>query len=541
MLSDALLRRTCRVLGSSIGPFRRARLDALVTPERIEEPTADDAAPGIGTRTLLAGALVGIGGTLLAGALGVARTKVLAVELDPDGLGLYGQLFSLLSALSAVTGLGLGLGTTKVVAASRARGDERTIGLALSVSAGLPLVIGLALAVMIASLSLVLAPLLLRSNDPGLILIAAVAIPFIAVQGPLIHGLQGLKDVRGVQGATVAFGFVFTSTSAIGAVLGGLDGAVAALVISNAAFLLFLALRLKRLVSPLRIRIDLREGLRPSWLRDPTMRNMLAIGVASLVVGVAGGLTDIVARTILLRAEGEAVAGIYQSLTLISTQVVGVVVTAVVFFSFASVSESAAVDDQSRTVRQTDDALRLSLLLTLPVIMIIGLFREELVPIFLSPEFGETAQKLPLQLTGDAARTVAWVLGAALVPVGLTRWFVAIAVAATAIFLGLVVVLVPGLGLSGVLVANVVLWALSAVLTAIVLTRAGQFRVTARAAGGLVMGVGLVAVLFLESLNTALAFVTLVLGSAILLLVVTSSVERGVLRTRVVERLPWRD
>ena len=65
--------------------------------------------------------MIGTGGTLVGVVLGLARAKVLAVELDPGGLGRYGQIFTLLAALSALTGLGLGLGRRRSSWRRRAR------------------------------------------------------------------------------------------------------------------------------------------------------------------------------------------------------------------------------------------------------------------------------------------------------------------------------------------------------------------------------------------------------------------------------------
>ena len=122
-------------------------------------------APGSpGSNSLLDAAILGMGATVIVGLLGVARTKVLAVELEPAGLGLYGQMLTLLTALGAASGLGLGLGTTRVVAESRARDDRDGLRVALEVSFALPLAFGVVLGLMLIAGSGALASLLLDDD-----------------------------------------------------------------------------------------------------------------------------------------------------------------------------------------------------------------------------------------------------------------------------------------------------------------------------------------------------------------------------------------
>jgi O-antigen/teichoic acid export membrane protein len=465
-----------------------------------EAAALEAAAPGMagapGATSLLGAAMLGIGGTVLVGLLGVIRTKVLAVDLEPSGLGLYGQMLTLLTALGAASGLGLGLGTTRVVAESRARDDSEGLKRALEVSFALPLAFGVLLALLLGGASGALASLLLDDDRGLLIVFAALAVPLVALQGPLVHALQGFRDVAGAQGANILFGFVLTIASVAGVIVAGLDGAVLALAASNVVLALALAWRLRRLLRGTGIRLELRAGLRMERLKDRAITTMLAIGFASAFVGVASWAGELAVRTFLLKQQGADAAGIFQALQLISVQLIGVIVVSIAFLSFTAITEAHAVGNRAVVRRTVDDALRLALLLVIPVVLLLGLLRNEVIQILLSSGFDRAADLLPRQLIGDLLRTVAWILGAALVPLGLTRIWAGISVAVAVAYIATAAVLVPSHGLDGAVLAYIVQWAVAAGATVAVLVRRGLFRpgrmtvrtlVVAAAAGGVVL------------------------------------------------------
>lgn len=486
-----------------------------------------------GSRTLLGAALLGSTATLIVGVLGVFRTKVVAVELEPSGLGLYGQILTLLTAMTAASGLGLGLGTTRVVAECRTRNDTEGLKRALEVSVAVPLAISTALAVILVASSGLVAPLLLDDGRTLLIVFAALAVPLVAMQGPLLHALQGFRDVAGVQGANVSFGVVLTATSIAGAVLFGLDGAVLALTLANLAYAAALAWRFRGHVRSSRIALALGAGLRLQRLREPVIRGMLAIGFASLFVGIASGLADLGVRTLVLREDGASPAGNFTALQLISLQLFGVIVGSVTFLSFTSITEAHASGDVAGVRRVLDDSARLALLLVLPAIVVLGLFREDVIRVFLSTEFGPAADLLPRQLVGDALRTLAYVLGAALVPVGMTRQWVWVAALSVVGYLGAAAVLVPAFGLEGAVDAYVIQWAVAAVLAIAVLLRRGLLAPAALTWRTLAAGVVAAALVGRpEPPWPVAALASLAFAGAVLMLC-TGREERLALRNRV--------
>jgi O-antigen/teichoic acid export membrane protein len=487
----------------------------------------------LGSNSLLGAALLGSGATLIVGILGVLRTKVLAVGLEPEGLGLYGQILTLLAALSAASGLGLGLGTTRVVAERRTLGDRDGLKSALEVSFALPLAVASVLALAIAACSGLLASFLLDDDRALLIVLAALVVPIVALQGPLVHALQGFRDVAGAQGSNVFFGVTLTVASVVGVVVADLEGAVFGLAIGNLAYAAALAWRLRGLLRQAGVRLALLAGLRWHRLKEPVIRGMIGIGFASLFVGVIAGLAELSVRTFVLRGEGAAAAGIFQALQLISVQLLGVIVASVVFLSFTAISEAHAARDRDRVRRTIDDTLRLALLLVLPVLLALGLFREDVIRLLLSAGFAEASELLPRQLAGDSLRTVAFALGAALVPLAMTRAWVAVTSVSAVGYVALSAVLVPAHGLDGAVAAYILMWAGSAGATAAVLIKRGYFSPSGLTARVLVCGLAFAAVATALEPDWPVATLLTLAFAAVLAGVGTARDERAALASRI--------
>ena len=212
-----------------------------------------------------------------------------------------------------------------------------------------------------------------------------MAVPIVTLQGPLVHALQGFRDVAGVQGSNIFFGVALTLTSVAGVVVAGLSGAMIALAAGNLAFALALAWRLRASATGGReAPTEGRTGRAPP---RAAVRTMLAIGFGPRGRG-ASTVAELVVRTLVLKGEGAAAAGKFQALQLISVQLLGVIVASIVFLSFTAITEAHTAGDRERARSTIDDTLRLALLLVLPVLVALGLFREDVIRIFLSRTSG---------------------------------------------------------------------------------------------------------------------------------------------------------
>jgi O-antigen/teichoic acid export membrane protein len=461
-------------------------MEAQPATEVEAAPLEPETIAGLG-RLATAGAIgmAGAAGTALFGWL---RAKGLALTLGPSGVGIYGQIWSLVLYAGQLASLGIGVGATALIAAEYERGDREALSLSSSLSLMLPVLAGLALLFLILLASPLLAPLLLDSSDVLLLGIAALSVPFAAVQIPLQHVIQGLEDVVGQTVAYLVYGASFTILAVAGALIADVEGAALGLLLGNVVLAGLYLARSRRLLE--RAGASLRTGLAVvrGGLRSKSAGILLRIGAASLAVTVAFGLADLTVRTVLLQGEGEEVAGYWYALLLISVQFIGVLAAALSWLTAPLAARLAERGDQEGVRRVLDDSLRLVCVTVLPVLALLCALRDPVVNALFSSEFSPVADHLPAQFAGDAMRSLAWTLGVVLIPLGYVSAWLIVGVGASILFGVAGGLLASHSGLDGAVTAWVAMWAASLIGTAIVVARAGAWRPTTRSLIGVAIG-----------------------------------------------------
>lgn len=440
-----------------------------------------DVSPRTSTRWLARAGLIGILGAAGSALLGWLRVKGLTLTLGPAGVGLYGQVWAFVLSISGFASLGIGVGTTALVAFHRERDERVELASVTRNSLVLPGFVSVAVAILTAAGALVIAPVVLAEHEPWLIVLAALSIPFAAMQLPLQHVLQGFEDVTGQNVVYVVYGAVFTLAVVIGAAVGHVYGAAVGLAIGNIALtgLYFVRTRglLARAHAPLRLA---RRGAGSS-------RALRRVGAASLMIALVYGAGDLAVRTTLLHAHGSRAAGYWFALLTLSVQFIGMLVGAMSYFTAPLAARTLGGRDFADTRRLLDDSLRLAILVIMPVLVFLVAVRHVIVGLLFSNAFDPIARVLPTQLAGDAVRTVGWTLGVALVPLGLTRAWLVTGVGASVIFGGLGSLFAERWGLSGAASAWAITWTASTVVTVAVLIRHDFWRPSPQTLRGLLV------------------------------------------------------
>lgn len=216
----------------------------------MSRPASEDS----GIAGLARGGALNLAGTLVGQLAGFAVLTVLAVSQGVHGLGLYSQAYAFLSLLELVALSGFRSGLTRYVAVHRADGDEAalrgTLRMGLGISLGVSILLGWAL--------FAAAPWLAEQafDDPelsGLLRIVALALPPTVFMHAALSATQGFFTMRyyagiGLIGVPVLRVVLMAAFLAGGA---GLDGAMAALVLSAVAGAVAAALALRSLIPPL--------------------------------------------------------------------------------------------------------------------------------------------------------------------------------------------------------------------------------------------------------------------------------------------------
>jgi len=499
------------------------------TPDDLADVTqtlGDPALAQTGMRRLATAGFVTVLGSAALGITGWLRTKGLAVTLGPAGLGAYGQAWAFAQYAGAVAGLGIGLGATKMIAERRQRGDDAGLLRISSLTLRIPVLGGLALLVCALALTVPISHVLFGRAEYWLVALAALSIPFVALQTPKQHVLQGLEDARGPAVVSAVYGAIFAVAAVGGAIVADVQGAVVGLLVGNIALAGLYVFRERQLVRPYRLRRGHSDAERVrTTLRSPETRELVGVGLAATLVLAAVAVADIFVRSIILADFGDAEAGRWYALLLLSSQFIGVIAGSLSYFTAPLVARIKETGDLTETSRVLNDSLRLTFVAMFPLLVAIALCRDPLVDVLFSPSFHPIARDMPIMLGADSARLVAWTLGLALVPLGLTRTWVVIALVGLLGYAGLAYVTVDELGATGGALGWVALWSVSGVAVAAVLGIRRAWLPSARSALSFVLGSGALAVASLVPATWATApAVLLCVG---MILVGTTAMERA--------------
>jgi O-antigen/teichoic acid export membrane protein len=437
-------------------------------------------------------------------AINLVRVKIVAVLLQPAGVGITNQATNLLNTLTVLLFLGLGPGVAKFLAAHQAEGDDEaaarvvtTSSVALLLSSVIGLIVGVLLAQPLAAWAF---------EDAGftlLVLISLAGVPLAVFYNLGRAFLQGHKEVRAIAVANVASALLSFATVIPLVRLWGITGAVINISLTwglNAAFYW---------------RFWLRRGGRSLFRRSafdwPVLRELVRYGAASLAVGAATSVALLVVRRIVIAELGADANGLYQAVYGLSVQYMTLVTGAMATYSFAQLSGIASrlsegPERRQELHREINNNLRLVLLVIVPVLAAVVLFRRLGLIVFYSPAFLPAAPLFPLHALGDLFMALAWAFGLALLPLGRVAGWLLINLSAPLVLLGGASLLLPGYGLQGLVIAYALAQALQAALSWGYLSRVAGFRLSQRNTRLLVVSVLTLSAMTLLAGDSALRY-----------------------------------
>ncbi len=402
--------------------------------------------------------------------INMVRVKIVALLLGPEGVGLTSQVNTLVTSLTVLLYLGLGPGVAKFLAEANAQQDVervRRVAVTSSVTVLVVSIVGMGGAILAS------APLArLTLGDPALrplVLLAVLAVPLavIATQGRAL--LQGFKQVR----ALALAGVISTLISFIAVVplvyYFKVAGAVANIGIAwaaNAALFWWFYRR-----------VPGRPRLRISAFDLKVLQELVGYGAATLTVSGALTLTALIIRSRIIAGLGAEQNGLYQAVYALSLQYMTLVTGAMGAYSLAHLAE---LGDRGLIVAEINNNLRLILLIMTPVLAAVLILRELGLVVLYSAQFLPAAPLFPLQVLGDFFQACAFAFGIALIPIGRARAYVGVNLAPTAFMLAASLVLLPLIGLQGVVLAYAIGMSIQVALGMRYLQRAIEFRTEQR-------------------------------------------------------------
>jgi O-antigen/teichoic acid export membrane protein len=470
--------------------------------------------------------------------ISIFKMKVLAVLLGPGGVGLLSIYNSLLGMVQQTAGLGMGTSGVREIASSR--GDEATLSRVRRVLFAAHLIQGtlamIAVWLLRERIAIWLFDDTLRATEVGLIGIAILLSLLASAQTALLQGLRKIGDLGRV---TVIGAFVGTLAGLAAVWLQGESGLIWFILVQPLAAVLIALHYTRRLPKPIAPSLSLVE----TW---EVWKPMAKLGAAFMLGGLATAATLLLVRGLISKELGLDAAGYFAAAWGITMTYVGFLLGAMGADYYPRLTE--VIHDKVAAVRLMNDQAQLGLAIGGPVLLLLIGLAPWVITLLYSAEFDPAVTLLQWQTVGNVFKIASWALGFSIVAAGRAKTFFFVELSFNIVFLGMVFVFMPHVGLEVTAYAFVLGYLVHMSMVYLVARRTLGFRWQSLSLGLLglhtSLGVALLVLALMAPLGAAIASPLFATATGLFgLRIVLSKVgKHGRLPTRlygIFERLGW--
>jgi antigen flippase len=346
-------------------------------------------------------ALVG-GSSVLNIAIGIVRTKVMAVLLGPAGFGLFGLYGSITTLTQTLAGMGINSSGVRQIAEAAGSDNSERIAQIAVVLRRISILLGLLGAVLLVifsrQVSLVTFGTTQRTASVCLLSLAVLFQLVSAGQGALIQGMRRIADLAKMNVISAFSGLIIS----IPVVYFFREKGIVPSLVGVAATMILTSWWFSR-----KIRIQ-NPPMSVSQVRHETAA-LLKLGTAFMVSGLMVTGVAYVVRVILLQKVGFAATGIYQSAWVLGGLYVGFILQAMGADFYPRLS--AVARDNKQCNRLVNEQALVGLLLAGPGVIATLTFAPLVIALFYSAKFGAAVGVLRWVCLGATLQVVTWPMG----------------------------------------------------------------------------------------------------------------------------------
>jgi antigen flippase len=382
-----------------------------------------------------------IGGSQVANiAIGIVRTKAMAILLGPAGFGLFGLYGSIANLTQSVAGMGINSSGVRQIAEAAGSGDQTRIGQTMAVLRRTSIVLGLLGASLLLVFSRQVSQLTFGSADRA----AAVSLLSIAVffslvsagQGALIQGMRRIADLAKMN----VLGALFGVCTGIPLVYFFRERGVVPSLVSVAAMTILTSWWYSR-------KIDMQTStVTLSQVRQEAS-GLLKLGSAFMASSLMTMGVAYFVRIIVLRKIGFEAAGLYQAAWTLGGLYVGFILQAMGADFYPRLTASIKSHDECN--RLVNEQTLVGLLLAGPGVLATLTFAPLVIALLYSAKFGAAVGVLRWICLGATLQVITWPMGFIVVAKGRQGLFFLSELAWTIVAISLAWACIRGFGLKG--------------------------------------------------------------------------------------------
>jgi antigen flippase len=404
--------------------------------ESVEKATAVDQSYG---EILKSSALIGLS-TVVNLAIGIVRTKAMAVWLGPAGFGLMGLYSSIADLAQSIAGMGINASGVRQIAEAVGTDDAQRIARAAVVLRRTAILLGMLGAIFLIAFSRRISTLTFGSDQHAIaVRLLSAAVFFSCLSGgqaALIQGMRRISDlvkmgILGAAGGTVVSVPIVYFFREDGIVPSLICGAAISLIASR-----WYSQKIK--------------------IRPPSMSlaevgheaaALLKFGFAFMASGLMMTGASYAIRVFVLRKAGFDAAGLYQSAWTLGGMYVGVILGAMGTDFYPRLT--AAAKDNSTCNRLVNEQTKVSILLAGPGVIASVTLAPLVITLFYSSKFQQAVEVLRWLCLGMALRVISWPMGFIIIAKGAQNLFFWSELAWTVVYVALAWVCVTAFALNG--------------------------------------------------------------------------------------------
>ncbi len=411
----------------------------------VSTPVFEPPSPAKGTygQILKSSAIIG-GSSVLNIAIGIVRTKIMALLLGPAGFGMLSLYGSIVTLTQTLAGMGINSSGVRQIAEAAGQHDEDRMHQTTLVLRRISILLGLLGASCLIVFSRPASRLTFGTNQHAAQISAlSLAVFFTLVsagQGALIQGMRRIADLAkmGVMGA------LFGTLISIPLVYFFRDRGIVPSLIAVAAVTCLASWHYSRKIHIPNILI------RPSVvMRESTA--LLKLGFAFMASGLMTVGVAYVVRIIVSRRIGLDATGLYQAAWTLGGLYVGFILQAMGADFYPRLT--ACANDHPVCNRLVNEQAHVGLLLGGPGVLATLTFAPLVIGLFYSARFGAAVGVLRWICLGTIVQVVTWPMGFIIVAKAKQTLFIACELAWTIVSLALAWICISRFGLNGVGIA----------------------------------------------------------------------------------------
>jgi PST family polysaccharide transporter len=350
---------------------------------------------------LKSSALIG-GSSVINIALGIVRTKVLALLLGPSGVGLLGLYGSISDLARNIAGMGISNSGVRQIAEAASTEDSQRIARTVTTLRKVALLLGIVGALGLLALSRPVAKLSFGdSQHTGSVAMLSLAVFFGAVAGGQAALVQGMRRIGDLARMSVLGGLLGTAFSIPLVYWLGVRGVVPFLVAVSGMSIIVCWWYARKIKVE---RVVLSWGEVAGEASALLKLGFVFMSVALMTMGAA-----YVVRVIVVRQIGVEAAGFYQAAWTLAGLYVGFILQAMGADFFPRLT--AVANDNAECNRLVNEQAEIGLLLAGPGILATLTFAPLVITLFYSNKFGPAIGLLRWNCLGMLLRVGTWPMG----------------------------------------------------------------------------------------------------------------------------------